>query len=466
MLSEFITPFRSPRMVLAALFLAAALSPTPASAQFGDFSRAFKKVLKAPKVFDTKPRSSRGSSGSSGGSSESSPGGDSTESGSTSKEVKKEIDRLEKARLLRNAVATYEEALDEARSQQIERQRNVEAAVTDFISCLKGLHNLPSRDGVKWICEVDSTDKASKGSEINQVTEGEIIREVEEAYRRAHLTDFERLAGELWTRERLMVRIVDRSRQELPPYFKGVGAKGPDMAELKKVFAKVALEVYSRSLEISEVIGVSNSFDRFIRTVYENGGEAGTGLGMQGSMQGVDGRFERVATAALASIPREKFIRERVSDGDNESDAQASSDPLGLERQFRYRFRARRVYYECLSASYPDLVHSSGGAGKAIEASHTEQKKSAGGDAMATGSVESSMQDVAWTRATAFVQGKCRSSIDKVAKLTMERKIKPESARWTGGFTAASPGQAGTDGASDQGRLVPMTGDKDQQGRP
>src|SRR5262245_9491630 len=159
-------------------------------------------------------------SGSSGSSGE-----ESTDTPTTNKEVKTEIDRLEQARLWRDIVLNQKEREEEDRSRRLERQRNVEQAVEDFLYCLKQLHGI--RKGTESeLCVVDSDDKAGKSPLISQVTAGEVTREIEEAYKQARLYDFERLAGELWTRERLLVRIVDRSAMELPPYFKGVGAKG------------------------------------------------------------------------------------------------------------------------------------------------------------------------------------------------------------------------------------------------
>jgi hypothetical protein len=66
------------------------------------------------------------------------------------------------------------------------------------------------------------------------------------------------------------VQILREAKQGIEPYFKGVGAKGPSMADLKDVFAKSATAVYARALELAEIVGVSHSFDRFIRAIYEN----------------------------------------------------------------------------------------------------------------------------------------------------------------------------------------------------
>lgn len=399
-------------------------APAPAAAQFG-FDKAFKKVLKVPKLIDPGGQGTRRSGSSSSGDGSS---GESSDTPTTNKEVKAEIDRLEQARLQRDIALNNKELEDVLRTAHLERQRNVEQAVKEFLNCLKGLHGISNEGG---LCVVARDDRAGKSSEISQVTAGELTREAEEAYKQARLYDFERLAGELWTRERLIVRIIDRSRLELPPYFKGVGAKGPSMEDLKKVFARVAQEVYSRALEVSEVAGVSQSFDRFIRTIYEKSGKSNLHLWTDGA----DGKYERFVTAALGAVPREKFIKEGASQ---------AVDPLGLERQFKFRFRARRVIFDCLSSNYVSLVGNAKPPAQ-IEVSHVE-----------TGSVnEAALQDAVWQKAQEFVQTSCRDSIEGVSKQVVADRIKPESARWISA-KAGTPAVTPASGEQGQAGLTPL----------
>jgi hypothetical protein len=407
------------------LVAALVLAPNPAAAQFG-LDKAFKKVLKVPKLIDPGQGSRRSGSSSSGSDSS----GESTDTPTANKEVKNEIDRLEQARLQRDIALNNKELDEVLRTAHLERQRNVEQAVKEFLNCLKGLHGFSSEGG---LCVVARDDRAGKASEISQVTAGEVTREAEEAYKQERLYDFERLAGELWTRERLIVRIIDRSRLELPPYFQGVGAKGPSMEDLKKVFARVAREVYSRGLEVSEVAGVSQSFDRFIRTIYEKSGKSNLHLWTDGA----DGRYERFVTAALGAVPRQKFIKEGASQ---------AIDPLGLERQFKFRFRARRVIFDCLSSNYVSLVGNAKPAAQ-IEVSHIE-----------TGSTnEAALQDAVWQKAQEFVQTSCRDSIEGVSKAVVADRIKPESARWIS--AKAVSGVTPAAGEQGQAGLTPLKSD-------
>lgn len=401
----------------------ATVAPSPAYAQFG-LDRAFKKALRLPRIDGggrSERRRSRGSDDKSSSSDDDSDSSSTSDSKTSDKDVKKEIDRLEKARLLRTAVATQAEQEEQGRSALIERQRNVDQAVQDFISCLKGLHGFKPAGGTRWLCKPDNSDTASKNKDVSQVTAGEILRAIDEAYRGAHLTDFERLAGELWTRERLLVRIVDRSVKELPPYFRGVGAKGPSMDELKKVFATAANDVYARALEISEVVGISNGFDRFIRTAYERSGDTNAVLG-PGRLQGIDGRFERVANTALTDFSRNTPVEQ--------ASGESNSDALGLDRQFQFRFRARRLYYECLTATLmlptPEV--------RSIEASHTGTAggRTVAGAAIETGASAPELDEVAWIETRKTINQKCDFTLRRAAKEAEQRKIYPQSARWTG----------------------------------
>jgi hypothetical protein len=420
-----------PLFAVVASLAALLSSPDPATAQFG-LDKAFKKVLKVPKILD--PGGGGGSQRSGGSGSDGSSSDRNSDSPTSNKEVKAEIDRLEQARLQRDIALNNKERDEVLRTAHLERQRNVEQAVKEFLNCLKGLHGITDEGG---LCVVARADRLGKASEISQVTAGELTREAEEAYKAARLYDFERLAGELWTRERLIVRIIDRSRLELPPYFQGVGAKGPSMEDLKKVFARVAREVYSRALEVSEVAGVSQSFDRFIRTIYEKSGKSNLHLWTDGA----DGRYERFVTAALGAVPREKFVKENASQ---------AADPLGLERQFKFRFRARRVIFDCLSTNYTSLV-GSGKPAAQLEVGHIE-----------TGSSnEAALQEAVWQKAQDFVQTSCRDGIEGVSKLVVADRIKPESARWIS--AKAVPAVTPAAGEQGQAELAPL---KNEDGEP
>jgi hypothetical protein len=202
------------------------------------------------------------------------------------------------------------------------------------------------------------------------------------------------------------------------------------MEDLKKVFVRVAREVYSRALEVSEVAGVSQSFDRFIRTIYEKSGKSNLHLWTDGA----DGKYERFVTAALGAVPRQKFIKEGASQ---------AVDPLGLERQFKFRFRARRVIFDCLSSNYATLVGSVKPPPQ-LEVSHTE-----------TGSLaEAALQDVVWQKAQDFVQTSCRDGIEGVSKLVVADRVKPESARWISAKAVAPVTPAS--GEQGQAGLAPL----------
>jgi hypothetical protein len=328
----------------------------------------------------------------------------------------------------KNAAAAEAEWREQMRAEALERGRNVDKAVADFIDKLKDYHQgLLHRDV-----------SASTGLNINQVTEGELKRSVEDAYKGAHLYEFEQFSGELWTRDRLTVRIIDQAQKGLEPYFTGVGAKGPSMKEIDDLFTRSAGKVYVSSLEVAEVVGVSLSFDRFIRTMYENSDRADGRLWSTGA----DGRYEKLATTVIDQVPREKFIQ----DGSG-----LASDPLGLQRQFLYRFRARRALYDCLSAKYPDLVR---GSGHMLEAAYTGEPGNAGPPAPGTQAaadkgiapepapgaakhpndkidVVAAMEvdNAVWSKAHSFLDQYCKASTLTVASDAISGNIHPVSSR-------------------------------------
>jgi hypothetical protein len=370
-------------------------------------------------------------SGQSGGNSNDS---DDSDNGSASNQSSNTlVGALKDAKNAAAAVAEYQEM---ERAKQLERGRNVDLALNEFISLLKDYH--------KQILHRDVNVEAATGLNINQVTTGELRRGAEDAYKNARLYEFERYAGELWTRDRLLVRIIQQSETGLKPYFEGVGAKGPSMAEINDLFARSAIQVHSKALEISEIVGVSLSFDRFIRAMYENSDRT-EGLWARGTNEQADGLYERLATTLIDTQPREMFIQ----DG-----AGLASDPLGLERQFQYRFRARRALYDCLTAHYSDFV-TKASTGKPIEAAFNEKSApSAAGSAtkgllpepapnsLAAGSTKTAdaepatptamslpgVEDVSM-RAQSYISQYCRDSTLSVANLARQGKIEPISTR-------------------------------------
>ncbi len=266
-------------------------------------------------------------------------GGDSDDQGSNQGSDRA---KQEQANANANAVAAEEATRKVDLNDKTERQRNVKAAINEFIEVLKAQHKLLEAS--------NSNIRGAFRGGINQLTEGEIRLAVDKAYQEGHLTDFETLAGELWTRDRLQVQILVEAEKGILPYFKGVGAKGPDLNNLQDVFKESAESVYARALELAEIIGVSRSFDHFIRTIYENSDQAPIGL----ETVGADVRYERMLTNVINDVDRYYFAVESIEN-------QRTSTLTGrLAQQFSFRFRARRALYDCLAASYVSLITGGG----------------------------------------------------------------------------------------------------------
>jgi hypothetical protein len=344
----------------------------------------------------------------------------------------REASRKQEEKSQEASINYYEEAEAQQRilqNEAAERNRNVKKAIDRFIEVLAAQHS--SLRGEQT--------NVRAGNSINQVTAGEVRSEVESAYLEARLTEFDRFAGELWTRDRLTVQILREAEREVEPYFEGVGAKGPSMEDLKTVFSKAAAKVYARAIELAEIVGVSHSFDRFIRTIYENSDRAPESLWTIGA----DGRYERLLSRSINAIDRNFFI----TDG-----PVATNDPLGLERLFQFRFRARRALYDCLSAHYasmavdrsnpmmgtlPTLIVEGAmpgdtqnrgislepAAGSAIASPMTQAQQPA-----ASSSPESSEQ--VWTNVTQHVRGACNTPMMQIANAARQEGLQPVPARW------------------------------------
>ena len=339
--------------VVFGLLLALPFAPMEAEAQ--DFGRAlggFGKVLKKA----VRPPNFGGGSGSGKSSSRhGSDDGDSSESSSDTSSEKAESSRAEAAKALKVLYLRQAEIAEQNRARELERARNVDLAVREFIEELRRQHA-----DLRSARRIDVS--VAQGTNINEVTEGTVKNAIEAAFDKAGLNAFARMAGEMWTRDRLLVRIVDRAKLQLEPYFTGVGAKGPSMENLKEeVFPKSARYVYATALEMSEIIGVSHSFDRFMRTVYENSDADDDRFVTSGS----ESKYEQYVTAAINAVPLKKFVRDGGA---------VAADPLGLERNFQFRFRARRALYDCLSTNYAQFYRGGGGksgGGQTVEAAYS-----------------------------------------------------------------------------------------------
>jgi hypothetical protein len=347
------------------------------------------------------------------------PKSDEAGSGSRSGSGRSAEDRATDAR---NHAAAEAERNEIRRTEQLERGRDVTMAIQTFRRLLEEHHaNLRRQNNAA----------VKTGSSINQVTEGEIRRSVEAAYKIARLSDFEQFAGELWTKDRLQVRILDMSRRQLGEFFEGVGVKGVSVADLDQIFEGSARRVYTHAMQISEMVGVSHSFDRFIRTIYEHSDRADESL----STIGADSRYERLVAGYVDVVPRETFVSR------NDPSAQLANDPTGLERQFLFRFRARRVLYDCMAARYADVVGAGGSRGSAIDA---QARPDTSRPAIVRASSKESGGEQVWSRMGAFVEATCRDPLGSLTSEVKENRLQPRPARWdsTGGeatFGGRSP---------------------------
>lgn len=387
---------------------------------------------------DDDNRSSGGSSGS-GSSSES-------RQGSSSQGRREQASR-------RNTAQTAADVELTRAADGVESDRNVETSIKEFIDDLRKQH-------ARLLGRNKNEIKAATGLNINEVTSGSIRAALEAAYgENSNLGQFERLSGEMWTRERLLVYILRDAKRSMPTYFDGAGARGPSMTDLKEQFKKSATRVHVRALETAEIIGVSHSFDRFIRTIYENSDRSDGSLWTTGA----DGRYERNVTKLIDKFPRQNF---------GTGTSQQVSDTNGLEHQFQYRFRARRMLYDCVSAKYVDLIGlprkaipatyqtrrlpgasaagapRSGGADTGTTTQRPEQqaRNAASEPAVTPNPVEAALSEAtmsaAWVRLQERMAENCTAGLTEVGRMATRNEIKPQPARFDN-FQAMAPNVGG-----------------------
>ena len=389
----------------------AALPPRPAFADRKGFGFGVGVGVGVGAILNELSRGGQRSGGGGGHRSHSKPDKGDDDDSSSDKSDEKTNDQ--RAADERNFARQKDEMQEREKTARVEVARNVDLAVARFVN-----KDLKERHEALRLGEKDSNVKAA-GNGINQVTIGEVKRAVEAAYKSEHLDQFEKFAGELWTRDRLMVRILQQSRKELDVYFQGVGVKGVSMDDIKGIFVKSAQHVYGQALQIAEMMGVSYSFDRLIRTVFEHSG-AGEEAN-QGATANSDGRYERLVTSVVDTGLRYGFVGE---------DAAGSSEVQLLDRQFTYRFRARRVIYDCIAASYGDILTGGNNSkgGSSIQAS---DRSTPGGRTMpASQNSQAPTTAGVWPRVTALVNTKCSDPLKVVANDARSDKLLPKPVRW------------------------------------
>lgn len=331
------------------------------------------------------------------------------------------VDAEAAARTARAFAAIAAENEEIARATRMERERNVDAAVSDFVAELARRHE-------ELLAQGDRAVRATRG-EINQVTAGQVRSSIEDAYDKANLHEFERFAGELWTRDRLLVRIVNSAKKGLRPYFEGVGAKGPSTNDLKDLFQKSAADVYAKALETSEIIGVSKSFDRFIRTIYENGDATNDSLWTTGA----DGQYERLTSIVIETAWQRDFA---------ETGPALMADTQGLDRQFLFRFRARRALYECLSMTYPELLRGGTGAVPTVLTTDAPAPPRGGRTlvpVMSAPAATPAEQQSMWEKVRIHVGKACIGNVTAILASAKSGNIGPVSSREFGLSTGSIP---------------------------
>jgi hypothetical protein len=192
------------------------------------------------------------------------------------------------------------------------------------------------------------------------------------------------------------------------------------MDDLKDLFQKSAREVFAKALETGEIIGVSKSFDRFIRTIYEQSEGANDALWTTGA----DGKYERLTSLAIETVWQQDFV--------DKGPGAIVADTQGLDRQFIFRFRARRALYECLSATYPELARGGGGGTISAGLTTTTAGPPQRGLRAGTPAMAPADEAVLWQRVRTHVGKACQRAMPTILAKAKSGAIGPVSSRESG----------------------------------
>lgn len=309
----------------------------------------------------------------------------------------------------------YEKLYDSYSAAAADQDRDVDAAIAEFIDKLKSEHEALWANA-KTKAEVANLD------EINSITEVDIRQSLDGAYIKNRLIAFDSFSGELWTRERLLVQVLREAKLRIEPYFDGIGAKGPSRQDVENVLSESAAAIYARAFEVNELLGLAQSFDRFSRTVYERTDE--TDLQLASSAQkfsAAEDYFETFVSHELSSTRRQQAEAIQKALMQSSPDESVVEQVDMADREFIVRYRARRVLFDCLDRGYAEII---GGpalpGGKATEVSLESNEGAVGaadtgGSAEATGRAVSSSSDVdLGTNVSTYMQSVCSPSIGEL----------------------------------------------------
>jgi len=258
--------------------------------------------------------------------------------------------------------------------------RNVDKAIAGFIGAL-----------TDWDAELRSLSrgntklavKAATNGELTEVTEDEIRHLVDNAYKARGLKIFE-VDGEIWTKQRLQVMIINKAKESLWPFYNGVGAKGPGVEQLARVFNEAANQIYQFAMETNELLGVSSSFDRLSRTIYEATNESDSNQAQSAeNLSKSEDVVEAFFNHALKVKASNAATTAAAADGQAVS-PEATQSLLMDDLSFALRYRARRTTFDCINFIYPKLTE-----GK-LPGPSLEADKTTGGATLASASGDAS----------------------------------------------------------------------------
>lgn len=243
-----------------------------------------------------------------------------------------------------------------------DHQRNYDAALERFMASFEtakaaaaARRGKESDQSAKTVVVVE--DKAAA------VTRNGIDRLVAAAYTGSGLAKFERFTDENWTASRLKVHILDRAQRDVGGMVTGPSAGSVRFEDVQEAINRAAEYVYENVFEVSEILGLNRSVERFNQYIHENN-LAET----QSAGHNIKWSVTEWAGALISTRPSDPADKQ-ASETFAKLQRSLSSGPAGearpssgqaAPRGLALRYRALRVAVDCFTLKSRELVPEAG----------------------------------------------------------------------------------------------------------
>jgi len=291
-------------------------------------------------------------------------------------------------------------------NERSEHNRNLKIAIRGFIN-----HLVDKHENLRRQCRYNRQCTGVRaGYKIKEITEGQVEIAVQAAYNNANLRNLS-FSGDLWSQDALKVLILREAQQDIASFFEGVGVQGLGNDQMNTLLDKAAKTVYQQGLELSEVIAVTESFNRFIRTLYETTPANARGVDTIGS----DTAYHQMLRDYIDGLMEAK----RQQQGHHN---------IGLDQEFQLRFRLRRVLYDCLGGIYGEVAR--GSTGRTYNASSSAEWSGSNFNNARPAEISPDGSETLFQRVQHKLPIDCKTPLQKVSNEVGAGGLRPRPARW------------------------------------